>query len=574
MIYQQTLKIAIRIMTKKFKMLSVLCFILHLNGNAQTRVYQKTYGNNGNDRGFAVANTIDGGYVFIGYSSSYGGGDFDVVLNKLDSDATLEWSKSYGGSGNDYAFKIVQCIDGGFAIVGMTQSFGSGGYDALLLKTDDNGTMQFMKTYGGVSDDRFLNIRQTADSGFILAGSTTNFGFGNWDMLYVKTDANGDTLWTKVIGSAAYDQGTDAIETNNSEFVFLGRTLSWGAGSSDVFLAKATASGDTLWSKTYGGTGWEEALRIKQTFDNGFVFTGATNGFTNGGYQTYLNKVDSDGNLMWSKAYGGDYTETSYDVVQLPDSGYAMVGTTESYGSNHLRIAATSGHANPFNAGGGNEVMGNDNTNVFLVRVDVNGDTLWSYAYGGNLQDEGFSLLNTADKGFLLATYSLSFTTDTNDFYLIKTDSNGFSGCNETQSNPQVYNPATIVSATTAQINSGLIVTTVNPVALAPITVIQNTLCYLVLTGLTDIKNGDEGLTVFPNPCKNKIEIAKPQAFNQANNTQLTIYDVMGKQVKNLTISIAETSSVNVSDLVSGIYFLRSENYSNGKVYSTKIIVE
>lgn len=520
------------------------------NALSQPFVFQKNFGTPGNDYGFSFIPVSDGGFVMAGHSNYFGPGDLDVVLLKLDSSYNLQWFKRYGGTGNEQAIKVINCSDGGFAISGMTQSFGAGGYDAMIIKTDSTGNVDFMKTFGGLTDDRFLNVRQTIDSGYILAGSTTSFGSGNWDMLYVKLNTHGDTLWTKIIGGTDYDQGTDAIETYDSGFIFTGRAASWGAGYADVFVCKTTAGGDTLWTKTAGSFGFDEGMKIKPTMDNGFIITGASNGVSNGGYQAFTNKFDSTGNLSWSKVYGGTYTEATYDILQLEDSGYAIVGITESFGSNHLRPTILQVKENY--SGSEKKLMGDENTNVFLIRINAEGDTLWSYAYGGTSQEEGFAIAMADNGGFLLSGYTMSFNSDSIDYYVIKTDSNGFSGCNEERAYPNVDSPPTSVSATTAQVISGLSVSDIAPFQFTLPTFNQFIQCFVLLTSQPELSFYDSEIRMLPNPCASYFTIRLPE--NCSGKFYGKILDITGRKVKQFSIDNINETKIDVTGLAQGLY--------------------
>src|SRR6185369_957775 len=162
------------------KIISVLFFLIAINFFicAQAPGFQRTFGGQLIENGFDIISTHDGGYAVTGHSNSFTNGDFDVVLIKLDSNADLLWSRTYGGGGGDEALQLVETSDHGFAISGKTSSFGSGNYDAMLIKTDSTGNVVWLKAFSGTAEERILNLRETSDHGFILAGSTHSFGQG------------------------------------------------------------------------------------------------------------------------------------------------------------------------------------------------------------------------------------------------------------------------------------------------------------------------------------------------------------------------------------------------------------
>src|SRR6185369_15372270 len=205
------------------------------------------------------------------------------------------------------------------------------------------------------------------NGGYILSGSTQSFGQGDWDMLFIRTDAQGDTLWTKIIGGTSYDQGTDAQQTSDGGFIFSGRMESWGSGLPDVCLVKTNSRGDTLWTRVFGGPGWDEGMKVKQTYDGGYIVTGASVSF--GGfnsYDVYLNKTDSAGQIIWSKLYSGIHNDATYDVLQLADSGYILTGETESFGNNHLRELPHKTETSLKTNSHQTSILGTDHSNVLV----------------------------------------------------------------------------------------------------------------------------------------------------------------------------------------------------------------
>jgi hypothetical protein len=148
--------------------------------------WSKTFGGRGDDGGYSVQQTSDGGYIIVGYTTSYGAGGYDVYLIKVDANGNMQWSKTFGGRGDDGGLSVQQTRDGGYIIVGSTESFGSGGYDVYLIKVDANGNMQWSKTFGGRGDDWGRSVQQTRDGGYIIVGWTRSFGSGESDVYLIK----------------------------------------------------------------------------------------------------------------------------------------------------------------------------------------------------------------------------------------------------------------------------------------------------------------------------------------------------------------------------------------------------
>lgn len=284
-----------------------------------TRVFSGT----GHEELFSVQQTTDGGFIMAGYN------DFGVFVVKTDINGDTLWTKGYG-SYNDFGIGIQQTSDGGYIIVGNTLNFGAGDWDVYLLKIDEAGNLLWTKTFGGIALDGGqsygLPIQQTTDGGYIITGETGTGGIGNWDYYLIKTDINGDTLWTKALGGTARDIAYSVIQTTDGGYITAGYTDSYGAGSWDAYIIKTDGNGIVEWSKTYGGTGNEGAYSVQQTSDGGFIISGWSDSFgTSGVYNTYLIKTNNIGDTLWTKTYAGQPSFGGY-AQQTTDGGYIITG--------------------------------------------------------------------------------------------------------------------------------------------------------------------------------------------------------------------------------------------------------
>jgi hypothetical protein len=371
---------------KVFILLSVL--FLSKFSKAQTR-FQKTYGGVGVDQAFAISLTNDKGFVLAGYASSYGVGAFDFYIIKTDSLGNEVWAKTYGGQKQDQAYDIQQTTDGGYIVAGYSRSFDtSANYQVYLVKTNVVGDTLWTRTYGGTQDDYANSVQQTKDGGYILAGYTTSFisgadsgsiylikanangnllwskalggtsqyndgysvrqtfdkgyivtgysnGFGdlNGDAYLFKTDSSGNVAWTKTYGSPGIDWGNSVKQTSDSGYVVAGTSSFDSLTLTDVYLIKTNALGDTLWTKTYGGPGYDYGQDVQQTTDGGYIITGYTNSCDTCDNSVYLIKTDASGDLLWSNTNGGVGDDEGNYVVQTPDGGYAVGGFSNSFGA-------------------------------------------------------------------------------------------------------------------------------------------------------------------------------------------------------------------------------------------------
>ncbi|MGZ4055690.1 MAG: T9SS type A sorting domain-containing protein [Bacteroidia bacterium] len=319
-------------------------------GNIQ---WTKTFGGTSYDDGHFVEQTSDSGYVFVGRSQSFGAGGDDIFLLKTDPLGNIVWAKTFGGPLSDDSYCVHQTTDGGYIISGFTSNFGAGNNDICLIKTDSGGNIIWTKTYGGANDDYGYSVQQTSDGGYIISGETYSFGAGDADVYLIKTNAIGDTLWTKTFGGAMADlsySGEAVQQTNDHGYIISGQTYSFGAGDFDVYLIKTDSIGNIIWNKTFGGIWDDHAHSVKQTSDGGYIVSGTTSSFGFTYSDAYFLKTNSNGNLLWTKAFGGTNYEESASVCETDDGGFILTGDTYSYGvgSNDIYIIKTDASFNSF----------------------------------------------------------------------------------------------------------------------------------------------------------------------------------------------------------------------------------
>jgi ribosomal protein S11 len=303
------------------------------NGNI---IWAKTYGGIYGDRAYSVQQTSDGGYIVVGAG--------DAFLVKTDANGNIIWAKTYGGIYGDYAYSVQQTSDGGYIVAGGTYYIGAGSYDIFLIKTDANGNIIWAKTYGGTSWDYAFSVQQTSDGGYILAGVTYSFGT-SYDIFLIKTDANGNIIWAKTYGGTSYDGAYSVQQTSDGGYIVAGWTYSFG-GAYDIFLIKTDANGNIIWAKTYGGTYWDSAYSVQQTSDGGYIVAGTTLSFGAGSWDIFLIKTDANGNVIWAKTYGGTSDDHAFSVQQTSDGGYIVAGVTYSFGAGSADILLIKTDAN------------------------------------------------------------------------------------------------------------------------------------------------------------------------------------------------------------------------------------
>ena len=304
-------------------------------------------------------------------------------------------SMAYGGQ---------QTHDGGFIMAGLV-SVNSTNYDYLAVKTNASGDTLWSKTYGGIGDEESYAMQQTTDKGFIFAGIDSSSGLGNYNVYLVKTDSLGDTLWTRSYGGSNADFAQAIQQTADGGYIVAGYTSSFGAGNADVYLLKTDANGTLTWSKTYGGSLGDYGYAVKQTADGGYIIAGATSTFgmtTDGNYNDfYLIKTNSSGVLIWSKTYGKYGDDWAYGVLQTSDGGYAVTGHCQK---DSLDVG----------------------TELCLLKTDASGNTLFSESLGGTNYDKGTCILqNNKDSSLVIGGSSYSYGSGASDFYFIITNKAG-----------------------------------------------------------------------------------------------------------------------------------------------------
>jgi uncharacterized repeat protein (TIGR02543 family)/uncharacterized delta-60 repeat protein len=308
--------------------------ILKLSSSGEIE-WQKVYGGSGSDYFPRIQQTSDGGYVVAGYSYSFGTGyyDSDFLILKLSSSGEIEWQKVYGGSGSEVGPKIHQTSDGGYIVTGYTESFGAGEGDIWILKLDSSGEIEWQKVYGGNRRDSVREIQQTSDGGYIVAGATLSFGDGTNNVWVLKLSSSGEIEWQKVYGGRSrIIYGSGGIqETSDGGYIVGGETFR--VGDPNFLILKLSSSGEIEWQKEYGGSGSDWIQEIQQASNGGYVVAGYSYSFGAGNTDAWILKLNSTGIIEWQKAYGGTSTDSVYSIQQRSNGGYILMGETRSFGA-------------------------------------------------------------------------------------------------------------------------------------------------------------------------------------------------------------------------------------------------
>lgn len=340
------------------------------------------------ESGYSVKQTSDQGYIVVGSN------EVDIWLIKTDVNGIKEWDKTFGGSGEEVGFSVTQTNDNGYILTGYTSSYAVGGWDVWLIKTDDNGNLEWNKTFGGSGYEEGWEVLQTPDGGYIISGYTESYGSGNKDAWIIHTDSDGNEIWNHTFGGGSHDLAYSIYNTDDNGHIIVGETKSYGAGDWDAWLIKIDSDGDELWNKTFGSSGNDWGESVMQTTDGGYIIGGVTTSYGAGSYDFWLIKTDTEGSEDWNRTYGGANWDFCYSVQQTTDGGYILAGQTESYGAGMI--------------------------NLWIIKTYSNGIERWSTTFDGPLFTACFSIQQTADDGYVATGFTSGLDVFAGNIFLLK----------------------------------------------------------------------------------------------------------------------------------------------------------
>jgi len=519
---------------KLFTAFIIMCCSLFLTCDGQV-IFQKMYGGSTTKIGapHMAQQTVDGGLIMAGRMEGTGAGAIDFYLASTSANGNLLWAKTYGNSANDRIFSVLQTSDGGFAAAGWTNSFSGpdSAFFIYLIRTDGNGNLLWSKKIGDIDWYHVIDFRQTSDGGFILCGY---IGIGFNDYLYlVKTDGSGNVSWTKAYTGNS-EMGWSIQQTTDGGFIIAGLI---SAADGNIYIVKTDSSGTILWTKSIGGPGWEEGYSVFQTQDGGYMICGYTDSFGAGGSDVYLIKLDGSGNLLWSNAYGGAGDEYGNDVRQTSDGGFIIAGNSNSFGA------------------------GDDD--VYVIKTDSAGNVTWSKVFGTTDNEEGYSVQETSDGGFIVTGQSSN--TNLWNIFVVKTDINGFSGCNESSVSTIVTPVVSTVSLPPVPAVSSYGIGSTAPTSVSS----GGTESIVCILTASDEKAPVENLiSFFPNPASTELKIKNSELKIQ----EIEIYDMLGEKIFSHQPLAQREISIDISRWNSGIYFVSVKD--KNKVQTQKLVIQ
>ena len=502
-----------------------LFFVTNLGAQVPSIQWEKRFGGTWFDSAYSIDITSDGGYILAGRTESNNGnvsgnhGLYDFWIVKLDALGILQWQRTLGGMLNDFAYSIKQTSEGGYIVVGESESIegdvpgNHGGYDGMVVKLSSIGEIEWYRAVGFQNSDGLRSVVQAPNGHIIVAGSRF---LGSSDFWIADVNTNG-YHWYRTYGGSEADTANSIQLTTDGGFIVAGSTYSNNGnvtgnhGSSDFWILKLNSIGNFEWQKTLGGTNEDFAKSIQQTSDGGYIVSGYT--FSNDGnvssfkgvYDSWVVKLNSVGDLEWQKTLGGTNADAANDIIQTSDGGYIVIGDTVSNNTGDVT--------------GFHNSLGSDYWDIWLVKLNSTGTIVWKKALGGAVQDIGNSIKRTNDGGFVIAGSTNSSDGD--------------------------------ITGTTAGQGTDFWIVKFTPENL----------------GISESEQ-KTSITLYPNPVKNELTV-KLDFYMPSQ--KISISDVHGKTI--LTKDAEDLiTTINTSTLSQGTYFLTVQNL--GKKTTQKFIVE
>ncbi len=331
----------------------------------------------------------------------------------------------FGGSKADKAYSVIQTIDSGYLLVGTTESFGDGSEDIWAVKTDAQFNMEWNRTYGQKLNDGAVCAVQSLDGCNVLAGYTDTL-FNGDDAWLIKIDQEGNLLWNKTYGGTGIDLVSSIIRTDDGGFALAGFTESFGIGYHNAWFVRVDSDGNMLWNRTYGGSKFDEVRSILQVNDDGYILAGRTGSYSSSMQNFWLIKTNSAGDLLWNRTYESRANEEVKIVIPIID-GYLLIGTKS---------------------------LSTDSSDILIVQTDFKGNLIWNKVIDGLANNSTVSsAVQALDGGFILAGYSCS-SINGYEAWLVKVDSQGDLVWNKT-----FGGAGSDLALSVVQINSGYVVT-------------------------------------------------------------------------------------------------------------------
>jgi len=520
--------------------LIIICGLIY-----SQNLYQKTIQGIGYEKLYGLEETIDG-YIVAGVTNSFGAGQKDMLVIRIDNNGDTIWTKTYGGFYNEEAYSVKKTSDGNFIITGYTSSFSNYSNDSAnfyILKIDIDGNLLWSKSFGGPGKDIARNMIETTDHNYLIIGSTSSIGAGCTDVYVLKLDSSGNYLWSRSLGSSGCELSTDAIELSDKGIIIIGKTSSFSLEGYIPFVIRTDSIGNSIWAKTYDIPGYYGPKNITSNdlikgYSNDLLFVGSRGIDPDvGAAQHYIIDIDSLGNLNWAKLYlMNSGNSAGYSIDKTTDGGFIIGGWMGDY-------------------------------YPALLKVDAIGQWLWSWTYSTPpsttfYYGKGYKTLTTNDGGFLSVGMRYQYGTGDTIAMLMKTDINGNYSCG--------YSEPTATGSTALNINiaSQVFTSSMATIDLIDTCVIgsapEDIITYCLTVGLSETIY-DNNLKIYPNPFNDNLYIFD----NDKEIIEITLFDIISRKI--LQQKFANYATINTEQLKRGVY-IYEVRYIKGVIKRGKLI--
>jgi hypothetical protein len=372
----------------------------------------KPIGGKGMDEATAVLKTKDNNYVIIGRSSSYGAGDMNMNMIKVDASGNVVWNKNYGAEESENAYGIIETAKGGLFIAGYSDSYGAGPdlKNLWVVHTDEKGNKVWEKTFGKNENiEEAASLVETDDNNILVVGTSMAIATAQSNAVLLKIGQDGKEIWRKEYGGAKSDHASKVIKVEDG-FIVVGHTESMGKGKWDIWLFKVDKEGNMMWQKSFGGGDNEMGNSVAVDKSGNLFIAGFTYTFAEGSLDAWLIKADSKGNQIWAKNVGDLSTDEFFDVIVNDDGTAVAVGYTDIYKGD----PETGENISP------------ESNDVLVVKFDAAGKIVWKKNFGGAKTQQGKGIAKGANGGYVITGYTNQAEEEKSfDMFFLKLDENG-----------------------------------------------------------------------------------------------------------------------------------------------------
>jgi hypothetical protein len=354
-------------------------------------VLERSYGGAGDDKGYAIAVDPHGNVYLAGSSNSHSTGEYDGLLVKIRHDGSIIWMKRYGGAHDEEIRELLLRPNGNVIMAGSTSSYGDLTKNGWFLETDSEGNLIQNLNLGFDGSDNFEDMILLSDGSVALTGVSTNTATSDRALWAARIDASYNVSWSKKLGSPSILEGGNSLaETASGQLLIFGFHEVTGSGNRDLWLLNLNMNGDSLNSWLYGGDNYEEPQSIERASDGTFLLCAHTMSFGLPDHNMYALSVAPDGSVLWQENYGGLQHDGGEHGIPM-SSGNLLCGRSVSFGNGEQ---------------------------VYLVKTDADGSMLSQRLFGAAGDEDAQNMIIVEDHAYICGRTTSS--NGTNDFYFLR----------------------------------------------------------------------------------------------------------------------------------------------------------